>query len=226
MRIRPGPSPAPRRPVRPPTSVGLGHRSRRYSSSRSRIRTRKADTSTRGRIPQGGPHRGRGHPREFPEFEGTHQPKHIARADGRGRERIHLPQPFVEERAARPRRLGSQPRSDGGVPRFARELPLQERPQVEARTPHQDRQAAAGMDLSHQGSGPPGELERRKHLRRVTDIQQMMRHGASVRRGRFAGPDVDPAVHLHGVGHDDLGRRARRDGQCRVATSPRRWDRR
>jgi len=36
----------------------------------------------------------------------------------------------------------------------------------------------------------------------------MMRHGASICRGRLAGPDVEAAVHLHGVGHDDLALRA------------------
>ena len=46
---------------------------------------------------------------------------------------------------------------------------------------------------------------------RIGDINPMKNGLCPFRRGGFGRPDVHPAVHLHGVGGDDLGSQSLRE---------------
>ena len=117
--------------------------------------------------------------------------------------------------------LGAKPRPDGRVAPVPGEVPLEKGAQVQTGTPDEDRKPAACLDLSHQLLPSTRELEGGERLREIADVEKMMGNGPPFGRGRFARPDIQAPVDLHGVGDDDLGRSepGYRQGQRRFTHS-------
>lgn len=104
-----------------------------------------------------------------------------------------------------------------GIARRSRADPLEERPQVEAASAHDERQPAARLDLVDGLAGPPRELPGRVSLMGLQDVDQVVRDPRPLLRPRLGRADVEPPVGLERIGADDLAAELLGQGHRQVA---------
>jgi hypothetical protein len=81
---------------------------------------------------------------------------------------------------------------------------VDDRSNIEARPPDEQRAPAARFDVVDRGTRRVLGLADRPFVGRVGDVDEMMRHGRPIGPRGFGGTDVHAPVHLHRVERDDL----------------------
>jgi hypothetical protein len=144
-------------------------------------------------------------------FKGADDPAHVARvqyASGLGVHRGQLGvQGLVPLSPGDRFEFGPQPgvgRHAGDVPAFHHRLNPLPGPA------YQQRQAPALLDRFDNGIRLRLKIGQAQHLVRLNHVQQMMRDDGLLRRSWFGRTDIKLAIHLAGVGRDDLAVKLRR----------------
>jgi hypothetical protein len=121
-----------------------------------------------------------------------------------GRLGVDLPQARVQRRDPGRLRLGRQPPPHLRVDRRRVEQAAQQRLDVEPGAARDDRHLSRGVQREDQRPREPGEARGIEGLVRVHDIDQVVRHGRPLGRGRLGRADVHAPVDLHRVCADHL----------------------
>ena len=100
--------------------------------------------------------------------------------------------------------LGVQPGAHLGVGGGHVVDAVEQRLEIQHGATHQQRDGAAGADLSDQALGVLHELGRAVRLQRVEDVDQVVGHGGPLLQAGFGGADVHAAVDQGRVHADDF----------------------
>ena len=138
------------------------------------------------------------------DFQRALDPLGVGGVDAPRGARIHLRKLFMQRRPAALggliRQPGAQRRVGGGHGRQAAQQGLEIQPGAAG----QDRQPAAAGDVVQRGAGVNGEFGRRVRLPRIANVDQVVRHPASLVQGRLGRADVQAAVHQRRINADDF----------------------
>ena len=164
-----------------------------------------------------GPERAEREPAPLAHLQRAHDAPNVRRLDPRRGSGVELDQPRVER--LRPERCGLdvEPGADSGpLPR--EDEAVDHRAVVEPGAAHQDRPLAAGRQVVEHRVVRALELGHRVLLRRLDQIDEMVRDRRPVGGCRLGGADVHAAVHLHRVDRQqlrvtELRRNGHRDGR-------------
>ena len=153
-------------------------------------------------------------------FQRPQHPHLIVGVDGCGGFRVHSLQRGIHGSWAFCSQLGRQLFPQALRRFFRRKLhAIQKALDIQPRTAHQNGQMAPGGDLRFQPPRQRGEIRHAEHGLRRQDVHPVVGHAAGLFRRHFGGTDVEAPIDLHGVGADDLPRKAlcQRDAQRRFA---------
>ncbi len=138
------------------------------------------------------------------DFQRPLDPPQVVAVDSRGRRRINALQLSVQDlqsfghgppaKLGTELRIGRRPLEDARVPAL----------EIQQRAADGDDRPAATMNLLDRVVRQFDEPCRAEALPRVGHVQQVVRDGRTLRRGRLGRADVHPAVDLHRVHADDL----------------------
>ena len=121
----------------------------------------------------------------------------------------------------------SSRRAERLVARRALEEPVQQRPQVEAGAPgHHGEAAARPRRRRRTARASRAKAAAEKGSRGIGHVEQVVRHGPALGRGRLGGADVEARGRPAGCRTRRSRRRARGRGAGRERSCPRRWARR
>ena len=137
----------------------------------------------------------------------------VAQREPGGGDRIDPGQFGVQGRDAFLGNAQIQLGADSQVGRRQRIQPLGQGFEIQHRAADQQRQLAPGVDLGDQPSRVVDEGRRRVGLRRVEDVDQVVRHGGTLGRAGFGGADVHAAVDQRRIDTDDFQRPTLRGSQ-------------
>jgi hypothetical protein len=138
------------------------------------------------------------------DLEGADDPLGVSGRDSLRGGGVEAAEPAVEPRRAPPRGHLAKAGAERLAPRGRRDDAAKEPPQIEARSPDDDRHAAARGDVRDRLLREPDVLRQGEVDPRVGDVDEVVRDGSPIRRRRLRGGRVEPAVHLHRVAADDL----------------------
>ena len=156
-------------------------------------------------------------PRHAMDLERALDTLAVARLQPRCRGRVQFGQPGMHPRPADCRGLGFERGAHRGVGRRHVVQALHECLEIQHRPTHQQRQFSARVDLADQPLRVAREVGGTVRLRRVADVDQVVRHGRAFCRTGFRAADVHAAVHQRRVDADDLERDRAGDHQRRRA---------
>ena len=107
------------------------------------------------------------------------------------------------------------------VPAGSFEKSARQRSIIEARPAGNDRQLPAGRHLADDTRRITRITRCRVLLRRIDDIDQVVRNAVLLRRGNLVGPDVEPPIDGSGIAGDDFPVEPlrERDGECAFSCS-------
>ena len=138
---------------------------------------------------------------ELADFERAHDAASVAGQDLFGRLGIALREHGMQGRRAPLLELGRPAGPHVGV--GTREVErVDDRADVERRSPDHDRRHAATQAVGHDVAGHALELRDAARLGDVQDVEEVMGHAAALVGRRLGRADVHAAVQLHRVGVD------------------------
>jgi hypothetical protein len=118
-----------------------------------------------------------------------------------------------------------QTRAQLFIGRRTRKERLSQRTQVKARAAHEDRETTASLNLNEFRQRRFSPSARREVDVRRNEVEQMMRHAASLCQRHFRRRDLDLLIDLYGVAVDDLAIEAQRQFDAEFAFTGSCWSR-
>ena len=154
----------------------------------------------------GGVQGGQGLTGDLDDFQRALDALGVGGVQALGGDRIQRGQTLVQVRPAVFGGFGIQPGADVGTGTGQVVHGMQQRARIQHRATHQQRQAAACLDLVDQPPGIGGKFCSAVALNRVADIDKVVRRRISFFGRGLGGADVHVAVHQRRVHADDLHR--------------------